>query len=57
MVELGLPDLGHPVVDAGIDDRVPGKLIDVVIEVGEEDEEHLDQFLDREFIHFFCFIL
>ena len=57
MVELGLPDLGHAVVHARIDHRIPRELVEVVVEVGEEDEQHLDELVDREFVLFLCLVL
>ena len=34
-----------------------GSLVDIVVEMGEEDEEHLDEFLDREFLLLLCLVL
>jgi hypothetical protein len=45
------------VIDNGIGDRVPGKIVDVIIKIGIEDIEHPDKFLDREFLCFFCLVL
>ena len=57
MVELGLPDLGHAVVHARVDHRIPRQLVEVVIEMGEEDGEHLDELVDRELFLFLCLVL
>ena len=57
IVQLGLPDLGHPVIDTGVGDRVPGEFVDIVIKIGVEDREHLDKFVHREFFLLLCLVL